>query len=83
MWYIDFKSALDYVYRHALLYKLLNRGVKGKILCILKSMFSKSKGRVKWNNYFSETFENLHGVLQGGLISPTQLNVFPRIGLTT
>ena len=74
--YVDFKSAFDYVNRHALLYKLLNRGVEGKMLCILKSMFSKSKSRVKWNNYFSETFENLYGVLQGGVISPTLFNVF-------
>ena len=74
--YVDFKSAFDYVNRHALLYKLLNRGVEGKMLCILKSMFSKSKSRVKWNKYFSETFENLYGVLQGGVISPTLFNVF-------
>ena len=46
------------------------------MLCILKSMFSKSKSRVKWNNYFSETLENLYGVLQCGLISPTLFTVF-------
>ena len=33
--YIDFKSAFDFVSRHALLFKLLNRGVKGKMLRIL------------------------------------------------
>ena len=74
--YIDFKSAFDFVNRHALLFKLLNRGVKGKMLRILKSMFSKSKSRVKWNNSYSDTFENLYGVLQGGVISPTLFNVF-------
>ena len=39
-------------------------------------MFSKSKSRVKWNNSYSDTFENLYGVLQGGVISPTLFNVF-------
>ena len=39
-------------------------------------MFSKSKSHVKWNNYFFETFENVYGVLQGGVISPTLFNVF-------
>ena len=74
--YIDFKSAFDFVNRHALLFKLLNRGVKGKMLRILKSMFSQSKSRVKWNTSYSDTFENLYGVLQGGVISPTLFNVF-------
>ena len=71
--YIDFKSAFDYVDRHTL---LLNRYVEGKMLRILKSMYSQSKSRLKWNNYFSETFENLHGVLQGRMIYPTLFNVF-------
>ena len=46
------------------------------MLRILKSMFSKSKSRVKWNNSYNDTFENLYGVLQGGVISPTLFNVF-------
>ena len=46
------------------------------MLRILKSMFSKSKSRVKWNNSYSDTFENLYGVLQGEVISPTLFNAF-------
>ena len=74
--YVDFKSAFDFINRNALLYKLLKRGVNGKMLHILKSMFEKSKSTAKWNGCLSEAFENLYGVLQGGVTSPTLFNVF-------
>ena len=74
--YIDFKSAFDRVVRSALMYKLYSRGVRGKYFKILKSMYSKSKCRVKYNSRLSEIFDNLKGVLQGGVISPTLFKIF-------
>ena len=74
--YVDFKSAFDYINRNALLFKLLKRGVTGKMLRILKSLFSKTKSWAKWNGSLSEAFENLYGVLQGGVTSPSLFNIF-------
>ena len=58
------------------MYKLYSRGVRGKYFKILKSMYSKSKCRVKYNSRLSEIFDNLKGVLQGGVISPTLFKTF-------
>ena len=74
--YVDFKFAFDYINRNALLFKLLKRGVTGKMLRILKSMFSKAKSCAKWNGSLSEAFENLNGVLQGEVTSPSLFNIF-------
>ena len=46
--FVDFTKAFDYIDRTALYYKLLNRGIDGNLLNIIKSMFSKAECRVKW-----------------------------------
>ena len=74
--YIDFKSAFDFVNRHALLFKLLSKGFTGKIFTILRNIFSKTKSRVKWNSKVGELFDNMCGVLQGGTISPALFNTY-------
>ena len=74
--YIDFKSAFDKVTRTALMFKLFTRGVSGKYFKIIKSMFGNSKSRIKYNSSLSDIFENLRGVLQEGVISPTLFKFF-------
>ena len=74
--YVDFKSAFDYINRHALLFKLLSQGFHGKLFTLLRSLFSKSRCRVKWNNKLGELFENTYGVLQGGVISPSLFKLY-------
>ena len=69
--YVDFKSAFDRIDRSALMYKLLSNGISGKYFNILKSMYKNSKSRVKWDSHLGKIFENLKGVLQGGVLSPT------------
>lgn len=76
MCFVDFKSAFDNVNRKALLFKLLNKGIGGKTFQIIRDLFSKAKSRVKWDNSLGEVFENLYGVLQGGVLSPTLFNIF-------
>ena len=39
-------------------------------------MFDKAKCRVKWENTLGEIFRNMHGVLHGGVISPTLFKIF-------
>ena len=74
--YIDFKSAFDKVIRSALMYKLFVKGVRGKYFKVIQDMFDNSKSRVKYNSLLSDIFENLYGVLQGEIISPTLFNFF-------
>ena len=74
--FIDFKSAFDHVNRKALLFKLKSQKVHGKFLNIVRSMLQNSKSRVKWNGTLGEIFDNLNGVLQGGVLSPSLFRIF-------
>ena len=69
MCFVDFKSAFDYVNRHALLFKLTSRGYSGSFFRMLCDLFSKAKSRVKLNMELSKVFDNVYGVLQKGVIS--------------
>ncbi len=68
--FVDFTKAFDYIDRLALYYKLIKRGIHGKILKVIHSMYVKSKCRVKLKGELSDYIESEYGVLQGGMISP-------------
>jgi len=74
--FVDFTKAFDYVDRGALYYKLIKRGVRGKMLKVICDMYGKSKCRVKWKNKMGESFDSLYGVLQGGMLSPKLFTEF-------
>ena len=74
--YIDLKSAFDMIIRAALLFKLRRQGIKGKFFSLINSMFKKATSTVKWDGQLGETFENICGVLQGGVSSPQLFKVF-------
>ena len=63
-------------YRKSLLYKMATQQIHGKFLHIIKDMLNKAKSRVKWNSTYGEIFDNLNGVLQGGVISPPLFKIF-------
>ena len=58
------------------MYKLINKGIGGKYVDILRGMYSNARSRVKWNSQLGRIFENIQGVLQGGVISPTLFKIF-------
>ena len=74
--FVDFRSAFHKVNRHALTCKMLEQGIRGNFSNVVKSMFDQAKCRVKWGNTLGEIFRNMHGVLQGGVISPTLFKIF-------
>ena len=74
--FVDFKSAFDLVNRQALFYKLKKQDIKGKFYRIIKSMLSKAKSRVKWDKNLGDIIDNLYGVLQGGVLSPSLFKIF-------
>ena len=57
--FVDFTKAFDYIDRIALYYKLLNRGIDGNLLNIIKSVFSKAECRVKWDSSISECLQDI------------------------
>ena len=74
--FIDLKKALDKV-SHALLWqKLVNYGINGKFLNIIKSMYSKVKSCVRANDGLTEFFPYNKGLRQGCLLSPLLFALF-------
>ena len=68
--FIDFTKAFDYIVRENLWYKLVKLGLRGKILNILKSMYSSVKSRVKFDNKLGNEFYCNLGVRQEECLSP-------------
>ena len=71
--FIDFSKAFDYVERNTLLATLIKRGIRGKMLTVLKSIYSHVKSSVRFNNNLSNEFSCFLGVRQGELLSPFYL----------
>ncbi len=74
--FVDFTKALEYVNRYALYYKLMKRGLKGKMLNLVCDMHKKAKCRVKWKGKLDEQIDSKYGVLQGGMMSPKLFSGF-------
>ena len=68
--FVDFTKAFDYVVHDIIWYKLIRLGVRGKILNVIRSMYSHVKSKVKVNNDISNGFECHLGVRQGECLSP-------------
>ncbi|MCW4345840.1 MAG: reverse transcriptase family protein [Candidatus Thiodiazotropha endolucinida] len=74
--FIDFTKAFDYVVRENLWYKMLKIGIRGKILNIIKAMYSSVKSRVKYCNRLGNEFYCNLGVRQGECLSPLLFSLF-------
>ena len=74
--YIDFSKASDTV-QHPILWTILLRaGVKGRMIKILKSMYSIIKACVRCGSSCTEYFDCQQGLKQGCLLSPTLFSLF-------
>ena len=75
--FVDFTKAFDYINRAALYYKLIKRGVSGKMLRLIQDMYNKASCRVKWKGEVgTKTIESEFGVIQGGMLSPKLFTEF-------
>ena len=74
--FIDFTKAFDYVVRENLWLKLIKVGVRGKILNIIKSMYTSVKSMVKYDNCLSQEFSCYLGVRQGECLSPFLFSIY-------
>lgn len=74
--FIDFAKAFDNVWRTGLWQKLLKHGVRGKILNVIKNMYSEIKSCVTFNGHSSGFFSCENGVRQGENISPLLFAIY-------
>jgi len=65
--FIDFRKALDTVWRTGLWKKIINSVIKGKIFTVVYNMHDNIKSCVQYNGEQSEFFPCLTGVRQGDL----------------
>ena len=74
--FVDFSKAFDTVPRDILLKKLKDKGIDGKILDIIKTLYLNDTASVKIGKSFSPPFETNIGVRQGCVLSPLLFNLF-------
>ncbi len=74
--FVDFSKAFDYVVRENLWLKLIKLGIRGKIMNIIKSIYSNVKSRVKHCGTLGEEFSCRMGVRQGDCLSPFLFSMF-------
>ena len=76
--FIDLKKAFDCVNREMLLYKLLDKGIEGKMYFIIKSLYNaeKTMASIKINDLLTDWFYTTQGVKQGDSLSPILFLLF-------
>ena len=74
--FIDFRKAFDYGNRDCLWYKMILKGIRGKIFNIIHSMYQNVKSQVRVNGVLSEQFDCHLGVRQGESLSPFLFSLF-------
>ena len=74
--FVDFQKAFDNVWHDALLLKLFNCGITGKMFNIVKSMYDNAYIHTKVGDRCSDKILIKKGVHQGNTISPTLFNIF-------
>ena len=68
--FIDFSRAFDSIPHGKLFYQLINIGVHGKVLVVIRSMYSKLQSCIKTVDGISDFFNCDIGTRQGCMISP-------------
>ena len=68
--FMDIRKAFDSVPRKRMFRKLELIGIRGKLLNVLKDIYTKNRARVRIGNKFSAYFEINSGVMQGSKLGP-------------
>lgn len=75
--FVDFSKAFDYINRDALFHKLHANGVKGRVFCVLRDIYSGLRTAMKGrSNEVYRWFASLCGVRQGCILSPALFTFF-------
>ena len=73
--FIDLSSAYDLVWHTALVYKMVNLGIKGKLLAWIQEYLKNRKYKVYFDGAYSKERNATSGVPQGAVLSPLLFNI--------
>ena len=74
--FVDFSKAFDTVPRDILLRKLKEKGINGRVLEIIQTLYLEDYASVKIGKTYSPPFKTNIGVRQGCVLSPLLFNLF-------
>ncbi len=74
--FIDFRKAYDYINRDLLWNKLIDIGVRGRMLTAIRSLYASVSSCVRVNSLYTDWFDVKSGVRQGCILSPILFNLF-------
>ena len=74
--FVDLKKAYDSVWREGLFRRMVDDGVPGKLLSLVKRWYKNVTVRVRVNDVESDWFGSKVGVRQGDTLSPLLFNIF-------
>ena len=74
--FVDMMKCFDTIYRNGLWLKMFKLGIQGKILRIIRDMYSNVKSCVKSLSSFSDYFTYSVGLRQGEVMSPLLFSLF-------
>jgi hypothetical protein len=74
--FVDYEKAFDKVNRNKLFLKLTRYGVTGKLLTIIKSLYSNLKSCVRFQTELSNFFHCTNGLMQGEGLSPLLFSLY-------
>lgn len=74
--FVDYSKAFDLVDRSSLWTKVVQNGINGKVLKIIKNMYENAKSCLKSNNNISDFFQCNIGVRQGENLSPLLFAIY-------
>ena len=74
--FIDYSKCFDLINRQALWFKLIKEGIDGKLLKIVRAMYSNVKSCVRHMDTLSDFFKSDVGLFQGEITSPILFSLF-------
>ena len=74
--FVDFQKAFDSIWHDGLFRKLVNKGINGNFLKLIKNIYGKTKCAVKINNKTTDFFNYDKDVQQGNPLSPLLFNLY-------
>ena len=74
--FVDYQKAFDNINRNKLFFKLSRSGITGKLITIVKSLYSNLKSCVRFQSKLSDMFSCTNGLMQGEGLSPFLFSLY-------
>ena len=74
--FTDFRKAFNVINRDLLYCALRESGIHGRMLSLVKEMYTGTNNIIRLNDEFTDEFVSTNGVLQGNNLSPTMFSIY-------